>query len=396
MKHACVFCERTAIDRNLWCPEKECPLASTEILSYGIIIGDTKIINVVNDWRNATLYVGERKGKKVYIKVAKPNCEEPLKREANLLKQIYNSRSKKYRSRQLNKRQDPFPSFPRLLSPFEQADLQHYRPYGIAVRENQELHYIVFEYFDAVVLSQWLNQNPQPWFEHVIYIIDQLASAISVLHASHKKLHLMLNPNIVLVRFDLEGYPRPILFDLGTLEDAQALIIDEVIPYLQKYAYAAYAPKPLVLETNDNANKKEVDTYSLDIYGLALMAEEMLIGQKRFTNVLQREDAIRTQVRLNKNTMRVRRPDIPNHSKVADYLAETINYQYSYQSSKSKPDYVVDARVFALQLLNTIGLKRTPSEQLTSKLRRRIIRGFIFALIILLIIVLYFLLASSL
>ena len=85
MKQACLLCERTSLDGNLFCQESYCPAEmSPTILDAGEWFGDVEIVKPIIVLRSSVLYEARHQKKRVLLKVAHPgfHSKERLKREA--------------------------------------------------------------------------------------------------------------------------------------------------------------------------------------------------------------------------------------------------------------------------------------------------------------------------
>src|SRR5215211_5660094 len=116
-----------------------------------------------------------------------------------------------------------------------------------------------------------LIKNPQPWYQHASWLTVSLADLLAFLHIKGQRLHLNINPDVVLVRTDAQGIPRPMLVDLGALEEQGAVNSQ----WVKEYALPAYTA-PELLERNP------VSSVQSDVYGLGLMLYEMLAGHPAF------------------------------------------------------------------------------------------------------------------
>jgi serine/threonine protein kinase len=180
------------------------------------------------------------------------------------------------------------------------------------VIEGQVKYYEVFKFTDGTILRNLLLKNPQPWFQHVGWIILSIADVIFYLHKAGK-LHLCLNPDVVLVRFDKQGYPRPMLLDLGLGHPGQN--IQEL--WNDNYNLPAYTAPEI-------ANGQGGVGPATDIYGLGMLLYEMLAGRPAYEYHLKKDEAVIRNVMGGefKSTGRI---DLKNIPEIAE---KAIHHQY--------------------------------------------------------------------
>jgi serine/threonine protein kinase len=275
----------------LWCQEKYCPAEeSPEILDHGDWIGDIEIVNLIAVLRSAALYEARRNEHKILLKISHSGFQEKLKQEAKLLYQLQQKRR--------------HPMLPVLLPPYEQASLKD-MPYGKTVYDGKTKYYEVFEHAQGEVLRSLLIKNPQPWYQNVGWLMISLADVIAYLHQAGK-LHFCLSPDILLVRFDKQGIPRVLLFDLGIADTPQNLeqIWDK---HFTPPAYTA----PEIIEMKGKVGP------GTDVYGLGLILYEMLAGHPAYEYHLARDEDIYADI-LHKRPAPSGRADLKNIPEVAD------------------------------------------------------------------------------
>jgi serine/threonine protein kinase len=133
-----------------------------------------------------------------------------------------------------------------------------------------------------------------------------LADAIALMHASGV-LHLALGPEMVLLRRDRDGIPRPLLLDLGAVtppEKAGSL-------WRPRFAFPAYRPPELLQSSGGR-----VGAFS-DVYGLGLLLHEMLAGRPTYPFRLRTETQITHDV-LYTSVRDVNRPELELLPQVAE------------------------------------------------------------------------------
>jgi serine/threonine protein kinase len=267
MKRICQHCNVISQDFNLWCQEKYCPAENaTEIFDNGDWFGPIEIIQPIVITRSAIVYHAFRRGSgDILLKVANVGCEEKLRLEAKAFLQLAKA--------------GQHPLLPVLLPAHSQGTIEQH-PYGWTVIMGQVKYYEVFKFAEGTILRNLLLQNAQPWFQHVGWIILSIADVIFYLHKAGK-LHLCLNPDIVLVRFDKQGYPRPMLLDLGLA--CTGTNIQEL--WNEIYNLPAYTAPEIAI-------RQGAVGPGSDIYGLGLLLYEMLSGRPVYEYDRRRDDAI--------------------------------------------------------------------------------------------------------
>lgn len=292
MKQVCLYCNRTAPDNNMWCQEKNCPAEkSPNVLNYGEQIGDMEIVKLVSPLRTSTLYEAQRrvKGKdqKVLLKIAHEGFHERLKREAEFLMKAANVKGPRT------------PLLPVLLPAHPQATL-HEHPYGKTVFRGEGKYYCVYEHIVAESLNDLLLKNPQPWYQHVAWLVMSLAEVIATLHANGLY-HLCLSPEVILVRFDKENIPRPVLIDLGLASSQQ----DVPVHWNNYHILPVYTAPELI------QNPHRISGEQIDVYGLGMLLYELLAGHPAYQFKFRTEADIYASI-LDRNAppSPISRPDL--------------------------------------------------------------------------------------
>jgi hypothetical protein len=290
----CERCERITRDGHLWCQDRDCPAeAGYPLLDYGDYVGDLKVTRVVRVWRSAALYEAERGGP-VFLKVAHaaPECEERLKREAQLLAAA-------------GDRARPEGGFLPARRPIRLQWLPPYptpskRPYGEITVQGEPRVYCVYAPVPGRVLSDLLLESPQLWHYEAAWITITLARALRPL-AAQNRLHLSLAPDVVMVDQDADGHWRPTLLDMGwALTGAEAAGQPAVLGRLEP-AYTA----PEVF-----AGRAEAVTAAADVYALGLVLYEMLAGHPGHEPRLRRDEKVRAAVAQAREALPVERPEL--------------------------------------------------------------------------------------
>ena len=291
MKRICQRCNVISQDFNLWCQEKYCPAENaTEIFDNGEWFGPMEIIQPIVITRSAIVYQATRGEEQILLKVANVGCEEKLRLEARAFLQLA--------------RAGQHPLLPVLLPAHAQGSIDHY-PYGWTVIEGRVKYYEVFKFIDGTILRNLLLKNPQPWFQHAGWIILSIADVIYYLHKAGK-LHLCLNPDMVLVRFDKQGYPRPILLDLGLADPGKN--INEL--WNENYNLPAYTAPEI-------ADRRGSVGTATDVYGIGMLLYEMLAGRPAYEYHLRKDESVLRTV-LEGEFKKTGRIDLKNIPEIAE------------------------------------------------------------------------------
>jgi serine/threonine protein kinase len=266
MKRICQRCNVISQDFNLWCQEKDCPAEkATEIFDNGEWFGPMEIVQPVVITRSFIVYEARRDEEHILLKVANAGCEDKLRREARAFLQLAQA--------------GQHPLLPVLLSAHFNG-LRQNHPYGWIVINEKVKYYEVFAFAEGTILRNWLLKNPQPWYQHVGWIVLSIADVILYLHRAGKY-HLCLNPDTILLRFDKQGIPRAMLIDLGLGDSAQNLA-EIWKPHYNLPAYTA----PEIL-----SGSGQVGPVS-DVYGLGMLFYEMLAGRPVYPYHLRRDETV--------------------------------------------------------------------------------------------------------
>ena len=342
MKRICQRCNVISQDFNLWCQEKYCPAENaTEIFDNGEWFGPIEIIQPIVITRSAIVYQARRGEEEILLKVANVGCEDKLRLEAKAILQLTKA--------------GQHPLLPVLLPAHPQGTIENH-PYGWTVIEGRIKYYEVFKYVDGTILRNLLLKNPQPWYQHVGWITLSVADSVYYLHRDGK-LHLCLNPDVILVRFDKQGIPRPVLLDLGVADPGQTIY--EL--WNENYNLAAYTA-PEIADGRSGVGP------ATDVYGLGVLLYEMLAGRPAYEYHLKKDPAVLKNVMEGefKPTGRI---DLKNIPEIAE---RSITRQYDQRF----PD--VPAFVTALQL----NFPPIPAERRSFHVNWRIIFIIIGALLV--------------
>ncbi len=255
MKQVCLYCQQVSRDNNLWCHKVACPVYSMPYLfDEGEWLGEIEILRLVTILPHTVVYEAQRGETDILVKVAHGGYEMRLKQEARFLAHLQETGA-------------AYPALPQLLPAYSQAEVAQF-PYGRTIIHDTVQFFTVFAYEKGITLREMLNQHPQPWQQHVGWVMLSLVDCFGFLH-SREKLHLALSPSSVLVRFDRDNVPRLLLLDLGLLIDpAQPLTDMDGLP-------EQYTPPELLL------NGRHAGEAS-DIFIVGLIFYELLAGRPAF------------------------------------------------------------------------------------------------------------------
>lgn len=305
MNQVCLFCERTAPDRNLYCQEVYCPAEmSPIILDYGEWFGDIEIVRALVVLRSAVVYEAMHQKKRVFMKVAHPGAEnkERLKREAEFLQTV--ALSKK-----------AAPGLPSLLPAYANTTVKA-DPYGKTMLQGHLLYFYLFEFAEGDTLREVLVKNPQLWINHVGWIMEDAATCVNYLHRQGVY-HYGLTPDSILVHFDeKQNVPKTMLLDLGIVSAKDALARD----WYSFYVPPAYTA-PELAPANGAAIRAD---YRTDVYGLGLTLYELLVGEPAYTYKLRSDADVYRAVRDSRRVAMNRVEDVENIARIA---VQSVNPQ---------------------------------------------------------------------
>jgi len=304
MKQVCLHCSRQAPVGNLWCQEAYCAVDDKPILlDPGESLGEVEILRLVTVQRTAAVYEAQRARQPLLLKVAHDGMQERLKREAAFLLE-------------LRRRKVHHPALPILLPAYDQADLASY-PYGKAVLRGQTFYYTVLDNLPGETLRDFLQRNPQPWYRHAAWLILAVSDAVALMHSA-QRLHLCLSPECILVRNDMQGIPRPLLVDLGTVTRPE----DFERNWERSFVPPAYLAPELLSETGSRFGA------FTDVYGLGLLFYEMLAGHPAYDARLRSEAEVYQEI-LNQTPPTLERADLRNLPQIAE---KAISRDYRIRS----------------------------------------------------------------
>ncbi len=139
-------------------------------------------------------------------------------------------------------------------------------------RQKQYLYYIM-ELIDGVSLKQWINENPNPSIQSVIYIVGQVVKGLRAFHR-RETLHQDIRPANIMI--DRNGEIK--IIDFGACRVKGITEIVSPIRQETPLGTAEYSAPEHVLEMHC--------TEKADIFSLAVVVFEMLTGQQPFNGAL--------------------------------------------------------------------------------------------------------------
>jgi serine/threonine protein kinase len=277
VKRYCSECGTISPKFNVWCScDVPNPGHMSQIFEYGETLGDLKIIRLVRVLKTGALYEAartvENKEERVLLKVAHNECADLIKREAVTLAKLKETRQHLM--------------LPVILSAYQYAESKQ-RPYGKTVFQDETKYYVVYQFAEGEFLRDLLTRNPQPWYQHAAWLTIGMADVIAFLHVKAQMLLLNLSPESVMIRYDRDGIPRPMLVDLS-MASAPDAVEHELI---KRFVIPAYTAPELI---DGGSGPYGAQT---DVYGLGLLLYEMLAGHSAYPYKLREPEDVRNAVR---------------------------------------------------------------------------------------------------
>lgn len=251
----CPTCERTSESGPPSCPAYDCPRGRMlTLLGRGEWVGEIEVLRLVAALPAMAIYEAQRCGVTLFLKLAPADQGQRLKREALFLRQAQANRQ-------------AHPAWPVLL-PAEAGHSLDDAPYSKVTLHGRLYVFSVLAHVPGETLRERLARHAQPHYEHAGSLILSLADTLYRLHQLGR-LHLALQPNIVVVGHDASRNPRPVLLDLGLLarRGAGDLDVASVLPGYQ-------APE---------LRSGEAIGPQTDVYGLGRLLYEMLDARAAFS-----------------------------------------------------------------------------------------------------------------
>lgn len=294
MRYACKVCQQLSTDGNHWCPEPHCPAeAMTVVLNDGQTVGDMRVTKLVRVMPTATLYLAERAGRPVFLKMAHADqdCIETLKREAEVLSSVRSV---------IGRYELALPTL--LAGAVESRGIAgESRRYSKITIQNELKYYEVLEFVQADFLSELLIRDPQPWLVHIGWIFYSLTRTLKFLHQRNLGWHLNLNPDCILIRQDADGFWRPVLIDLGIAAvvaagDGSTPTADNQISaknaavWLTRFGNAGYIAPELISVNGMRPSLLGNADERVDHYGMGAILFQMLAGHPPYEFVLKKRE----------------------------------------------------------------------------------------------------------
>jgi serine/threonine protein kinase len=334
MKQVCLLCQRQAIDRNLFCPEPDCPAEQAPfVFEQGEWFEDFEILRLVVSVRSAALYKAQHHRQHVLLKIAHPGQENRtrLGREVEFLRKFAAPTS-------------IVGWLPQLQPAYINTTIDE-DPYGITMVGENLLCFAVFSYVEGDSLHHLLLQRKYLWINDAGWISIQLAQALQQMHDAHK-LHLALNPSSLLVRFDKKNQPKILLWDLGQLLDKDTAEAGKLA------AISSTSPAHLAPELLDDSNSPFHSaplSFATDVYSIGTIFFEMLVGNPLHAHTLRSDEEVRRNVQSGRRHRMTRQADA---SAVAQIITKSLN-----QSPESRQANIAQ---FLAALLNETDGRKVP------------------------------------
>lgn len=351
MKRYCTKCEMLTASFDSWCSCREAdPGNLSVIFDYGESLGDIEIVRMLRVMKTGALYEAKRKVKNkdqmILLKVAHNACAELIKREAVLLAKLAQAGG--------------HPMLPVISHPYQGVE-EKTRPYGKTVFGSETKYYIVYEHAKGDFLRDILIKNAQPWYQHAAWITISLADVVAFTHFKGQQLLLNLSPDTVMVRYDKDNIPRPLLMDLSLAADPSSISVETLL----EFAMPAYIAPELLLDGRGGQFGAQTD-----VYNLGLLLYEMLAGRPAYIYRLRRPEDVLAEIRKNNPPM-LNRTD----------LSGDINMIVHQAIDKSPTRRFEDVRSFAKQLRVKFG--EVPVERKGRRIPRQILAAGVALLLIL-------------
>lgn len=144
----------------------------------------------------------------------------------------------------------------------------------IETQKQKNCLYYLMEYVEGITLEQWIQENPNPPVQEVIYIIEQVIKGLRAFHR-RETLHQDLKPGNIMI--DNNGQLKIIdfgsCFVKGIAEIATPLQRDIIL------GTAGYSSPETVLNGES--------TVQSDIFSISIIIFEMLTGKQPFSDKLE-------------------------------------------------------------------------------------------------------------
>ena len=354
MKVVCTRCGVVAQRGTTWCQNSStrCPPDTlSRIYDPGDAIEDITILSLLAVLPASAVYRARRGKQTVLLKIAHRGQEDTLKQEAKIVAKA-----------------EAHPAIPRLVAISD----GHKQAHGKLTVQSETHYFCLFEDFDGTLLRRSLMHNAQQASQFTGQFVLSVAEAIAVLHRRSNLLLLSLSPDTILVRTDAHSVSRPLLVDFSR---ACRPLTKSPIRTLNATHMAYLAPEEL---------RQERCTPAADVYKLALLMYEMLVGEPAFPHTPYEEEVVKDQILSHTpRPLRQRRPEI---SGVVSHVVE--------QGMRKAPDQRPrSVRRWVQHLLPVFGVVE-PERPRGFHIQRRVVIGSILLAIVLLLVFLLFLALS--
>mgnify|MGYP002713117599 CR=1 FL=1 len=363
MPHICTHCGLSSYDGNLWCQRSECSAGNlTNTLRRGELLGEIEIGTMLRVMRTGTVYEAIRNDEPILLKVAHIDTQEDMDLNQGYARYLKNEAEILQRLTMGGK---GHPALPKLLPPYSQQNSLDELPYGRIVFRDKLRYFTVFEHIKGRFLRDILNDNPQPQPRYIGWLSLILSDLLIMLQQEAGIQHMALNPDIILVREDLDGILRPLLFDLGMFHQPRPQF-SQATPepalaggtnpmagsrnlyheWLSRYIHPAYTAPELFKVRTPGA--------SIDVYGLSLMMYEMLTGRSAYPYETRTEQMIRSSV-LDGDRRALNRSDL------SEKITQIVETGLSLQPERRFPN-VVDFSMILQSVFGAVPTERVENE----------------------------------
>ncbi|MCU0463925.1 MAG: hypothetical protein MUF38_05100 [Anaerolineae bacterium] len=291
MKYHCLICQQFRPDGNMSCQRLLCSIGQRiEVIQEGEFLNDLVIGRLLKITRTASFYRVKRGKKVLVMKLSHPdygviegvdfNYSSYLKRESEIFQRAQLTHA----------------GIPSLVSAEGDGSVTSNTRYGKVTHNGELRYYVLFEDIEGKFLSDYLDDHPQPYYRHAAWLVMTLAEVFAAVRTVKSDYyHVGLNPDSVIVRFDIDGIPRPVLVDLGvgvlydrnhhpaevslskafTQRWSRTNLRDdrlESVAWLSLMVPPEYIPRPVLLNFDDRL------VPGAETFNLALLMYQMLVG----------------------------------------------------------------------------------------------------------------------
>lgn len=188
--------------------------------------------------------------------------------------------------------------------------------------------YTVTEYIDGKSLTQWMIDNPKPDMEMVRSIVEQIAKGLRAFHRL-EMLHQDLRPDNVII--DNTGTVK--IIDFGSTRVAGIVEIDSPIERHNLLGTAQYTAPEYFLG--------EAGTARSDIFSLAVIVYQMLIGKLPYGSQVAKTRTRAAQNKLHYQSVLNENRDIPVW---VDHALKKALHPHPYRRYGELSEFIYDLR----------------------------------------------------